>query len=158
MARNLQVYPKVSLIESTWTASVRVDEFGVSSSRFDHTFPAGVVAETPLRMLKVVFELTVADGDTDQDVDDALFVDDIRPGPQTATVWSNWQAIAEGIVGGLTTGYTHADFWSAWTGGDTQAVRNDVQRAFVSGPGGIGRGWTITSFHQHEGDHTVTEG
>ena len=153
MARNLSVYPKAFLEESTWQLVVKVDD-----SRFDHVIPAGVTAETPLQLLKVVFDLTVEDSDTDRDVDDALFVDDIKPGPITETVWGNWQAIAEGIITGLSSGYTVDDFWAVWTMGDTQAVRNDAQRALVSGPGGIGRGWTITSVHQHEGDGTVTEG
>ena len=153
MARNFEVYPKAFLRDSTWHLTV-----GVADSDFDHLIPAGVTAETSLVLLKVVFDLTVEDIDTDQDVDDALFVDDIKPGPTTETVWGNWQAIAEGIITGLSPGYTAEDFWAAWTMGDTQAVRNDVQRALVSGPGGIGRGWTITSLHQHEGDGTVTEG
>ncbi len=153
MARSLSVYPKAILEGSTWTLIVKVD-----GSRFEHVVPAGVTAETPLQLLKVVFDLTVEDTDTDQDVDDALFVDDIQPGPSTATVWGNWQEVAEGIISGLSPGYTVDDFWAAWTMGDTQAVRNDANRALVSGPGGIGRGWTITGFHQHEGDRTVTEG
>ena len=153
MTRNLNVYPKVFLEGSTWHLVVKVD-----SSRFKHVVPAGVTAETPLQLLKLVFGLTVEDTDIDQDVDDALFLDDIQPGPNTATVWGNWQDRAEGIIAGLTTGYTVDDFWLAWTGGDTQAVRDDAQRALVSGPGGIGRGWTIDSFHQHEGDGTLLEG
>ncbi len=153
MARTLSVYPKAHLTDSTWNVVVKVD-----GSRFEHVIAAGVTAEQPLQLLKVVFDLTVADTDTDQDVDDALFVDDIQPGPQTATVWGNWQTRAESIISGLTTGYTVDDFWGAWTGGDTQAVRNDANRALVAGPGGIGRGWTITAFHQHEGDGSVTDG
>ena len=153
MARNLSVYPKATLEGSTWLLRVKVD-----GSRFEHLVPAGVTAEIPLQLLKVVFDLTVEDTDTDADVDDALFVDDIAPGPSTATVWGNWQLIAEGIISGLSPGYTDQDFWAAWTQGDTQAVRNDANRALVSGPGGIGRGWTITFVHQHEGDGTVLEG
>ncbi len=161
MVRNIQVYPKAFLDGLIWELVVKV---GVS--RFEHVVPAGVTAEppagvtveTPLLLLKVVFDLTVEDTDTDQDVDDALFVDDIQPGPSTATVWGNWQLRAEGIITGLDSGYTVADFEAAWTMGDTQAVRNDANRALVFGPGGIGRGWTITGFHQHEGDGTVTEG
>ena len=153
MARSLSVYPKATLDGSTWRLVVKVD-----GDRFNHVIPAGVTAETPLTLLKVVFDLTVEDTDTNADVDDALFVDDIKPGPSTATVFGNWQAIAEGIIAGLDPGYTVEDFWSAWTTGDTQSVRNDANRALVSGPGGIGRGWTITFVHQHEGDGTVTEG
>ncbi len=152
MARNLEVYPKATLDGSTWRLVVKVDD-----SRFEHLVPAGVTAETPLQLLKVVFDLTVEDSDTDQFVDDALFLDDIQPGPSVSTVWGNWQERAEGIITGLSPGYTVEDFWAAWTMGDTQAVRNDAQRALVSGPGGIGRGWTITSFHQHEGDGTNTD-
>ncbi len=153
MARSLNVYPKATLDDSTWLLRVKV-----GSSRFEHLVPAGVTAETPLLLLKLVFGLTVEDSDTDSDVDDALFVDDIQPGPSVATVWGNWQTRAEGIIAGLDPGYTVDDFWAAWTNGDTQAARNDAQRALVSGPGGIGRGWTITSFHQHEGDGSVLEG
>ena len=153
MARSLSVYPKAILEGSTWTLIVKVD-----GSRFEHVVPAGVTAETPLQLLKVVFDLTVDDTDLDSDVDDALFVDDIKPGPGIETVWGNWQEVAEGIISGLSPGYTVDDFWAAWTMGDTQGVRNDANRALVSCPGGIGRGWTITGFHQHEGDRTVTEG
>ncbi len=155
MARNLEVYPKVTLIGSTWTLIVKVN----SSSRFRHTIPANIVVTTPLRLLKFVLYVDVDDADTDQDVDNAVFVDDIHPSPQTEeTVWSNWQAIAEGIIEGLTPGYTIEDFFAAWTEGDTQAMRNDIQRAFMTGPGGIGRGWTITGFHQHEGDGAEVDG
>ena len=153
MARNLEVYPKAFLEGSTWRLMVKVGD-----SRFEHLVPAGVTADPSVQLLKVVFFVTVEDTDTDQDVDDALFVDDIQPGPSVATVWGNWLVIAEGIITGLDPGYTAEDFWAAWTMGNTQAVRNDANRALVSGPGGIGRGWTITSFHQHEGDGTVTEG
>jgi len=146
MSRNLSVYPKAFLEGSTWHLVVKVDD-----SRFDHVIPAGVTADLSLQLLKVVFDLTVEDFDTDQDVDDALFIDDIKPGPTTETVWGNWQAIAEGIITGLSPGYTVEDFQAAWSRGNTEAVRNDVHRALVSGPGGIGRGWTITGFHQHEG-------
>jgi len=105
-----------------------------------------------------VFSLTIENTDLDSFVADALFSDDIKPGGGVQTVWSNWQTRAEGIITGLNPGYTERDFREAWTHGDTQAVRNDAQRAFTTGPGGIGRGWTITFFHQHEGDLTVTEG
>ncbi len=151
MTRSVEVYPKAFLAGSIWKYTLAVGE-----SDFDHVIPAGVTVETPVQFLKVVFGLTVEDTDTNADVDDALFVDDIQPGPSVATVWGNWQAIAEGIITGLSPG---EDFWGAWTQGDTQAIRQDIQRALVSGPGGIGRGWTITSFHQHEGSSPwVTEG
>ena len=153
MARSLEVYPKAFLDGSTWRLMVKVGD-----SRFEHVVPAGVTADPSVQLLKVVFFVTVEDSDTDQDVDDALFLDDIQPGPSTVTVWGNWQERAEGIITGLSPGYTADDFWAAWTMGDTQAVRNDAQRALTTGPGGIGRGWTITFFHQHEGDGTVTEG
>ena len=152
MARSVSVYPK-AFLGSTWRLVVKV-----GSSHFRHVIPAGVTADPPVQLLKVVFGLTVEDSDTDQDVDTALFIDDIHPSPgQTETVWGNWQITAEGIITGLSPGYTVDDFWAAWTQGDTQGVRNDANRALVSGPGGIGRGWTITGFHQHEGDGTVLE-
>ncbi len=149
MVRSVEVYPKAFLNGSTWRLTT-----GVGDSDFDHVIPAGVTAETPVQLLKVVFGLTVEDSDTDQDVDDALFEDDIQPGPSVATVWGNWQATAEGIITGLDPGYTADDFTAAWTRGDTEGVRNDAHRALVSGPGGIGRGWIVTSVHQHEGDGT----
>ncbi len=159
MARQLQVYPKVILTGSNWLASVRVDEFLTgTSSRFEHLVPAGVTAEVPLQLLKVVFDLTVEDTDTDLDVFNALVNDDIHPAPGTEeTVWGNWKSRAEGIITGLDPGYTEADFFAAWTQGDTQAMRQDAQRALETGPAG-GRDWTITFFHQHEGDGSELEG
>ena len=155
MARNLHVYPKASIENSTWTLTMKVfDQDTRANNRFEESIAAGVTAERFLPLLKVSWDLTVDDTDTDQDVADSLFVDDIAPGSSVDTVWGNWQARAEGIISGLTTGYTVDDFWAAWTFGDTQAVRNDANRAMVSGPGGIGRGWVIVpgSVHQHEGD------
>ncbi len=154
MARTLHVYPKAIIDGSTWTFLNKI-----GSSRLEHTVAAGVTAETRLRLLKVSFDLIVDDTDTDQDVDDALFLDDIQPGPQTLTVWEDWQNTAEGIISGLTSPYDESNFWAAWTQGDTQAMRNSANRALVSGPGGIGRGWIIIpgSLHQHEGDDTNTD-
>ena len=152
MARTLQVYPKASITDSTWTLLMKVSEPAIgAASRIVETVAAGLTVERQLPLLKLVFDLVVADTDTDQDVADALFVDDIKPGGGVETVWSNWQDRAEGIISGLATGYTVDDFWAGWTVGDTQAVRNDANRALVSGPGGIGRGWTVTRVHQHEG-------
>ncbi len=156
MARSLNVYPKAILDGSTWQLVTKV-----GNSHFEHLVPAGVTAEIPLQLLKLSFDLTVEDSDLDSDVDDALFLDDITPAPSVRavqTVWSEWQLRAEGIITSLSPDYTAEDFWAAWTMGDTQALRNDLNRALVSGPGGIGRGWTIMFFHQHEGDGTVTEG
>lgn len=155
MARTLHVYPKAVLDGSTWTFLVKVYEPATqANSRFEHTVAAGVTAEVPLTLLKISFDLIVDDLDTDEDVDDALFVDDIKPGAQTATVWSNWQETAETIVSGLTSGYTAADFRAAWTTSDTAGVRSDARRALITQ-----RGWTIDvgSIHQHEGDGTNTD-
>ncbi len=152
MARNLQVYPKVFLEGSTWNIVVKVMEAG-NQTKFKHIITANVVATTSLQLLKIVFKLVVDDTDTDQDVDDALFIDDIRPGLQVETVWTNWQTIAEGIIEGLNPEYTINDFWVAWSKADTNQMRKNVQRAFVTQ-----RGWTITGFHQHEGNGTVLEG
>ncbi len=161
MARTLHVYPKASIEGSTWTLTTKVYEHATrTTSRFVETIP-GITVERFLPLLKVSWDLVVADSDTDQDVADSLFVDDITPSPSVRmvkTVWSNWQDRAENIISGLTTGYTVADFWSSWTVGDTQAMRNDVNRAMVSGPGGMGRGWAISNVHQHEGDGTNTDG
>ena len=160
MSRTLHVYPKAIIDGSTWTYTLKVYEPATRvNERFEQSFAAGVTVTTELRLLKVSWDLIVGDFDTPSDVDDALFVDDIRPGPQVETVWGNWQIRAEGIIAGLDPGYTVTDFWASWTNGDTQAVRNDANRALVSGPGGIGRGWTIPagSVHQHEGDGTNTD-
>ncbi len=147
MARTLQVYPKAVLTGSEWQFTDKVGD-----SRFRHTIAAGVTAETPLLLLKLVFDLVVEDTDTDQDVDDSLFVDDIRPGPQTETVWGNWQELAESIISGLAPDYTADDFQAAWRPQDTNAVRQDARRALVTQ-----RGWTVVSVHQHEGDGTVLD-
>lgn len=156
--RTLHVYPKATIDGALWTLTMKVSEHATDTrSEFIEEVAAGVTAERPLRLLKVVWDLIVADADTDLDVKGSLFDDDIQPGPQKETVWGNWQSRAEGILSGLATGYTEVDFWAAWTTGDTQGVRLDAQRAMVSGPVG-GRGWTIVagSVHQHEDDRAVT--
>lgn len=155
MSRLLNVYPKASIQGSTWTLTVKVSDY-TTVSRFVHQIPAGVSVATPLQLLKVVFDVEVGDTVTDADVDSAIFVDDIKRGAGTETVWSNWQAAAEQIVAGLGAAYSEDDFRSAWTRNDTEKLRNDIQRAFVSGPGGMGRGWSIVNVHHHEGDGTVT--
>ncbi len=160
MARTLHVYPRAVIEDSTWTFIVNVYEVATGViSRFEHDVPAGVTATPLLVLLRVAFDLVVEDDDPDSDVDDALFLDDIQPGPSTLTAWEDWQDIAEGIINGLDLGYTGRDFQQAWTGGDTEAVRNSFQRALVAGPGGIGRGWDIVdgSVHQHEGDGSVID-
>ncbi len=156
MARTLHVYPKATITDASWTYICVVGE-----TNFVHVVAAGITTERTLELHKLVIDLDTSSGpgpDTDEDVDDALFKDDIQPGPQTLTAWEDWQGIAEGIIDDLTPGYTEREFWEAWTGGDTQAMRQSLQRALVSGPGGSGRGWTITGFHQHEGDGTVNDG
>ncbi len=160
MARTLHVYPKAFIEGSLWTLTMKVyDQTTRVNSRFTETVAAGLTAERFLPLLKVSWDLIVADTDTDQDVADSLFIDDIKPGGGVETVWGNWQDRAESIISGLATGYTVNDFRAAWTGGDTQAVRNDANRAMVSGPGGIGRGWVIVAgtVHQHEGDGTSVD-
>lgn len=154
MARNLQIYPTARIEAATWSYYLDVTDSATRvTSHFEHVVAAGVTAERPLHLLKVVFDLVVDDTDTDQDVDDALFVDDIRPGPQVETVWGNWQNLAENIISGLTGGYTERDFWAGWRPQDTSAMRSDARRALVTQ-----RGWTVTFVHQHEGDRmTVTE-
>jgi hypothetical protein len=153
MARSLHVYPKAILEGSSWTFIVKVYEHATrTTNRFLHTIPAGVIASTPLRELKISFDLEVADTDTDSDVDDALFVDDIKPGPQTATVWGNWQTRAESVISGLSDPYTLADYWADWSKQDTAKTRTDARRALVTQ-----RGWTVSNVHQHEGDGTNTD-
>jgi hypothetical protein len=152
MARSLHVYPKATLVGSTWTLIVKVYEATTRvTNRFEHTIPAGVTVSNPLRELKIAFDLEVADTDTDQDVDDALFTDDIKPGPQVQTVWGNWQDRAETIIGGLTNP-TLGDYWADWSKQDTAKTRSDARRALVTQ-----RGWTVSNVHQHEGDGTNTD-
>jgi len=154
MARTLQVYPKGVLVGSSWELVVDVYEYSTGvKSEFRHTFAAGVIAETPLVLLKIAFDVIVGDTVTDLDVDTALVADDIRPGPQVETVWGNWQAVAETIINGLPGGYTAATFQAAWSKQQTSGVRSDARRALITQ-----RGWTIPvgSIHQHEGDGTAT--
>jgi hypothetical protein len=145
MARNLQVYPKITLVGSLWEITLKVDDLAAGQTRFVTTEAAGITAIEPTVLLKLVFGLIVGDADADQDVYDALYVDDIRPGPQTETVWSNWRDRAE----------------ASWLSGrdnrssqDTTKTRNDARRALVTQ-----RGWTVPagSVHQHEADGSVTE-
>lgn len=154
MARTLQVFPSARLENATWRYFLDVtDRATRGTTHFEHVVAAAVTAERPLHLLKVVVDLVVADTDTDQDVDAALFEDDIRPGPQVETVWGNWQSLAESIIGALVGGYTERDFWNGWRPQDTSAMRQDARRALVTQ-----RGWTVTAVHQHEGDlATVTE-
>jgi len=153
VARSLNVYPKAVLTGASWLFIVKVYEAATgTSSRFEHTISAGVTAETPLTLLKLSFDMVVDDTDTDQDVDDALFVDDIRPGPQVETVWGNWQELAEVKISGLSSGYTVDDFSATWSKQNTNTVRQDVKRALITQ-----RGWSVLFVHQHEGDRSVTE-
>lgn len=158
MAKNFETYPQAILDGSTWTVIHQVTDLDTGASiEIEHTFAAGVTVPTPLPELDVVLNLIVPDTVTLDDVDDALFADDIKLGPQSETVWGNWQTRAEAIIAGLIPGFTEKDYWAAWTTGDTQATRGDAKRALESGPGGIGRGWTITFAHQHEGDGTAVD-
>ncbi len=115
---------------------------------FIHTVASTVAGD--LRELKLVFDVEVADTDTSQDVDDALFVDDIKNGPGVETVWGNWQGRAEGNI---TPGMTQAEYDAAWSKQDTAKTRNDASKALVSQ-----RGWTVSNVHQHEGDGSNTDG
>ena len=86
--RSLNVYPKATLAGDEWRFLVKVhDEDTRVQSRFVHVETAGVTAEIPLTLLKLCFDMQVADTDTNQDVDDALYVDDIKPGGGVETVW-----------------------------------------------------------------------
>ena len=151
MARSVQVYPRAMIAGPTWILSVEVRD-GSETFTFEHRVAAGIAIIGNLRLLKIVFDLTIGDADTAADVDAALFADDIRPGPQVGTVWGNWQSTAEGIIG-TRTQLTEAVFWADWTRQNTAAMRNDARRALE-----IQRGWTVTFIHQHEGDGGVTEG
>lgn len=156
MARELHVYPKAVIEGSTWTYVVKVYDHAIrQNSQFVHTAVAGVTAEVPLSLLKVSFDLVVADTDTDQDVDDALWLDTASGGPTNGeTLWETWQQLADPKISGLTTGYTVQDFWAEWTQQNTARVRNAARRILING-----RGWTIPggSVHQHEGDGTTTD-
>ncbi len=82
---------------------------------------------------------------------DALTADDIKPGPQTETVATNWIERAEADINGLPPGFTAEDFTAAQSKQDTSRMRSDALGAFND------RSWTATSFHQHEGDGTNTD-
>jgi hypothetical protein len=156
VARNLHVYPKAVIDGSTWTYLVKVfDQDTRTNTRFEHVVPAAVTAEVPLRLLKVSWDMTVADSDSDADVDDALFVDTASGGPTNGeTLWETWQGLADPKIAGLTSPYTAADFFAEWSQQDTARIRNAARRILING-----RGWTVVSgtVHQHEGDHSNTD-
>lgn len=160
MARSLHVYPKPVLVGSQWDYVLFVQEYDPTTgehigtrSKFRHAVPAGVTAEMPLRLLKLSYDVTTADTDTDADVDDAHFVDTASGGPTNGeTLFESWSGLAESIIGGLSPGYTVRDFWAEWTTQNTARVRTAARRILVNG-----RGWTVTNVHQHEGDGSVTE-
>lgn len=155
MARNLAVMPRAYIKDSTWTLRIQFkdDDTGTKTT-LTYTQAAGVTVETGLNMPRLSFDLIVGDADTEQDVLDALTVDDIKPGGGVETVFGNIIDIAEGHIGNLTTGYTNQDFHAEWSKQNTSAVRTDARRALITQ-----RGWAIPvgSIHQHEGDGTVTE-
>ncbi len=154
MTRLFKVYPQAALTGSLWRyqASIFEPATGITE-HFDRTILAGVTAAVPLLVLKFVFDIEVADTDDATDIDDALFVDDIAPGPQTETVWEAWQTLAESIITSLDPEYTLNDYWLTWTKPNTAKIRNDARRALVTQ-----RGWSILKVHQHEGDGSVTNG
>jgi hypothetical protein len=127
LARNLAIYPKATLVGDQWRFVVNVWGDG-PRSKFEHIETAGVTAEVPLTLLKLAYDLTVGDTDTNADVDDAHYVDTASGGPTNGeTLWESWRELAESII-------------------------NAARRILVNG-----RGWTVGSVHQHEGDNTVTE-
>jgi len=150
MARNLHVYPKATLVGDQWLFIVKVGEKATGvTNRFEHVETAGVTAEIPLYLLKICFDMTVDDAVTDQDIDDSLYLDDIKNGPGVETVWGNWRDLAEGIISGLTPGYALPDFFIEWSNKDTKQTRNDARKALVTQ-----RDYYIDpgSVHQHQGD------
>lgn len=153
MARTLQVYPKAFIEGSLWTYTVKVaDTVTGVQSRFTHTDPAGVTAESLLRLLKLVFTLVVPDTVTDQDVDDALWLDVASGGPTNGeTLWETWKGLAEPKITGLGAGFTLVEFRASWTTQNTSRVRTGARRILVNG-----RGWTVSSVYQHEGDGSIT--
>jgi hypothetical protein len=150
--RSFEIYPAATLVASTWQLIIEISE-GDETTSFVHLIPAAVTADHELSLLKVVFDLSVADTDTAQDVDDALFKDDIHPSEQrTETVVGNWITLAERIIARSGSGLTQREFWVEWSQPDTAKMRNDARKALITG-----RGWTVTAVHQHEGDdETVT--
>ena len=154
MARTFHVYPKATLVGDVWKLIVKVYEPSTKANwRFIHDLAAGVTATTNLVELKISFDLITDDSDTPQDVDDSLYLDDIKPGGGVETVWGNWQDRAEGIIAVLPASYTIRDYWSDWTQQDTAAVRSDARRALITQ-----RGWSIPFIHWHEGDGTSGDG
>ena len=161
MARNLEIYPKAILdMSGTWTLRLRIsdNDTGQSSSTPEFSAPGSPVPEIPLLLLKIVFWLSTPDDVTDQDVLDAFTIDDVQPGGGTASVWGNWIARANDVIAALPTGYTVQEFWAWWSTADTNNMRNDARNALEDGPGSIGRGWTITGFHQHEPNGSTLDG
>jgi hypothetical protein len=151
MPRTVHVYPKATIEGSTWTYVVKV-----GASRFVHSEAAGVTAEIPLTLLKLSYDLTVPDGVSDQDIDDAHWLATASGGPNNGkTLWGAWRDIAESNLSGLSPGYTKADYYAAWSNQDTSRVRDQGRRILVNG-----LGWSIDvgSIHQHEGDGTNTDG
>lgn len=162
MARSLHVYPKATLVDSTWLVKLSVAEFDdadgsiLNHMKFKPDIPAGVTAEIPLPLLKMAFDLITDHTGTDdfdtvvaQDVYDAIFVDDIQPGGGYETVWSNWQEQAEATIEAMSSPHTRQDFWSRWTKQAIQSVRDDARRALITQ-----RGWTVPvgEFYQRLGD------
>jgi hypothetical protein len=152
MARSLHVYPKAELAGSDWFYVCKVfDRDTRQGSRFEHTIPAGVTITGRLGLLKICFDLTAGDSDTDQDVDDSLFVDVASGGPTNGeTLWESWQTLAESKV--TSPDITQSVFWLLWSPQNTARIRTAARRILING-----RGWTVTGAHQHEGDGTVTE-
>ena len=156
MARELHVYPKGFIEGSTWKLVVKVYEHATgTTSRFVHSAASAVTAETVLPLLKLSFDVVVGDLDTDQDVDDSLWVDVAAGGPTNGdTLWETWQAQADPKIAALISPYTVRDFWLEWSKQNTARIRNAARRILING-----RGWTIIpgTVHQHEGDGTNTD-
>lgn len=156
MAYEIQCYPKVQLKGTTWRVRVKLSS-DTDYAVIEHIETAGIAADCTdqnagqLLLLKLSFVVVVEDSDTFQDVFDALIVDDIRPGPQTASVWDRWRDRAESILSGMSSPYTRADYWAEWGQNDTAAIRNDARTAIGN------RGWTVLpgSVKYMEGDGSV---
>lgn len=155
MTRDLHVYPKATLTGSDWMFTVNVHEHAAgTTSRFIHLSVGSISALVPLKLPKLAVDLIVPDGVTDSDVDDAIFVDDIRPGAQSETVWEAWRDTAETVIDRLTVGYTLVDFRTEWSNNESLSARRDLMRALVTI-----RGWTIPAgaLHQHVSGGVVEE-
>ena len=132
MAR-YEVYPKAWLSSSGWELVLRVLDMDTDEQTEYRATAPGTAGRW--RVPKLVLEL---DGPSSPDeIRDLFLSDDIRPGPQTETVWEAFVDTAEGNT--------------AWTKQDTAKLRQALSRGLSGYP------WTLLAVEVHEIDGTVTE-